>query len=55
MSYTALYRKFRPDAFDQVKGQEHFTETIKDEWDNPHHFIKIYNTARTAMVLKWHK
>ena len=20
-----------------------------------HHFIKIYNTARTAMVLKWHK
>ena len=39
----------------QVKGQEHFTETIKDEWDNAHHFIKIYNTARTAMVLKWHK
>ena len=39
----------------QVKGQEHFTETIKDEWDNDHHFIQIYNTARTAMVLKWHK
>ena len=31
------------------------TETIIDEWDNAHHFIKIYNTARTAMVLKWHK
>jgi 1,4-alpha-glucan branching enzyme len=39
----------------QTKGQEHFTETIIDEWDNPHHFIQIYNTARTAMVLKWHK
>jgi 1,4-alpha-glucan branching enzyme len=39
----------------QTKGQEHFTETIIDEWDNAHHFIKIYNTARTAMVLKWHK
>ena len=39
----------------QTKGQEHFTETIVDEWDNAHHFIKIYNTARTAMVLKWHK
>jgi 1,4-alpha-glucan branching enzyme len=39
----------------QTKGQEHFTETIMDEWDNAHHFIKIYNTARTAMVLKWHK
>ena len=39
----------------QVKGQEHFSETIKDEWGNPHHFIQIYNTARTAMVLKWHK
>ena len=39
----------------QTKGQEHFTETIVDEWDNPHYFIKIYNTARTAMVLKWNK
>ena len=39
----------------QVKGQEHFSETIKDEWGNPHHFIQIYNTARTALVLKWHK
>ena len=43
-------------GFDRhTKGQEHFTETIVDEWDNAHHFIKIYNTARTAMVLKWHK
>ena len=23
MSYTALYRKFRPQEFEDVKGQEH--------------------------------
>ena len=23
MSYTALYRKFRPDNFSDVKGQDH--------------------------------
>lgn len=39
----------------QTKGQEHFSETICDEEGNPHYFIRVYNTARTAMVLKWHK
>ena len=39
----------------QMKGQEHFSETVVDECGNAHYFIKIYNTARTAMVLKWHK
>ena len=39
----------------QVKGQEHFSETEVDEWGNAHYYIRIYNTARTAMVLKWHK
>ena len=28
MSYTALYRKFRPDNYNDVKGQEHFTTTL---------------------------
>ena len=27
MSYTALYRKFRPDNFDDVKGQDHIVTT----------------------------
>lgn len=28
MSYTALYRKFRPQSFDEVKGQEHIVTTL---------------------------
>ena len=28
MSYTALYRKFRPDNFDDVKGQDHIVTTL---------------------------
>lgn len=31
MSYVALYRKFRPDTFDEVKGQEHIVTTLKNQ------------------------
>ncbi|MCR5292198.1 MAG: DNA polymerase III subunit gamma/tau [Eubacterium sp.] len=31
MSYTALYRKYRPDTFDEVKGQEHIVTTIRNQ------------------------
>lgn len=31
MSYTALYRKFRPDNYDDVKGQEHITRTLANQ------------------------
>lgn len=31
MSYTALYRKFRPDNFSDVKGQEHIVTTLKNQ------------------------
>lgn len=31
MSYTALYRKFRPDNFYDVKGQEHIVTTLKNQ------------------------
>ena len=31
MSYTALYRKFRPDTFADVKGQEHIVTTLKNQ------------------------
>ena len=31
MSYTALYRKFRPLTFDQVKGQDHIVQTLKNQ------------------------
>lgn len=29
MSYQALYRKFRPDNFEDVKGQDHIVTTLK--------------------------
>ena len=29
MSYTALYRKFRPDSFQDVKGQDAIVRTLK--------------------------
>jgi len=29
--YTALYRKFRPDVFEDVKGQEHIVATLRNQ------------------------
>ncbi len=31
MAYVALYRKFRPDTFEEVKGQEHIVTTLKNQ------------------------
>lgn len=31
MSYTALYRKFRPECFDDVKGQDAIVTTLKNQ------------------------
>ena len=31
MSYTALYRKFRPTKFGEIVGQEHITRTLKNQ------------------------
>lgn len=31
MSYTALYRKFRPVSFDDVKGQDHIVTTLRNQ------------------------
>lgn len=31
MSYTALYRKWRPAAFEDVKGQDHIVQTLKNQ------------------------
>ena len=31
MSYTALYRKFRPGEFEDVKGQDHISTTLKNQ------------------------
>lgn len=34
MSYTALYRKFRPRTFDEVKGQDPIVTTLKNQIKN---------------------
>ncbi|MCF0229947.1 MAG: DNA polymerase III subunit gamma/tau, partial [Parasporobacterium sp.] len=34
MSYVALYRKFRPRTFDQVKGQDHIVRALKNQLAN---------------------
>ena len=31
MSYTALYRKFRPQNFNEIVGQDHITKTLKNQ------------------------
>ena len=31
MSYTALYRKFRPSTFEEIVGQEHITRTLRNQ------------------------
>jgi len=31
MSYTALYRKWRPAGFDDVRGQDHIVQTLKNQ------------------------
>lgn len=31
MSYTALYRKWRPVSFEEVKGQDHIVRTLKNQ------------------------
>ncbi len=34
MAYQALYRKYRPSTFSEVVGQEHITETLKNQLSN---------------------
>lgn len=31
MSYTALYRKWRPAVFEEVKGQDPIVKTLKNQ------------------------
>lgn len=34
MAYIALYRKWRPKVFEDIKGQEHITKTLKNQIKN---------------------
>lgn len=51
--YQALYRKWRPQTFDEVVGQEHITETLKNQVKSGHlsHayiFIGTRGTGKTT-------
>ena len=49
MSYTALYRKFRPSEFEDVKGQDHIVTTLQNQ-------IKAGRIGRGARVRRqWQK
>ncbi len=55
MSYTALYRKWRPDNFNDVKGQDHIVTTLKNqiESDRIGHaylFCGTRGTGKTTMA-----
>ena len=50
MSYQALYRKYRPQTFSDVVGQEHITETLKNELSagKVSACVSVYGNARNG-------
>lgn len=50
MSYVALYRKFRPGTFDEVKGQDHVVTTLKNQFahDRVGHAYLLCGTRGTG-------
>ncbi|MCC8052213.1 MAG: DNA polymerase III subunit gamma/tau [Clostridiales bacterium] len=55
MSYTALYRKFRPATFDEVKGQEHIVKTLRnqiraDRMGHAYLFCGTRGTGKTSVA-----
>ena len=55
MSYVALYRKFRPPVFEDVKGQDHIITTLKnqirsDRVGHAYLFCGTRGTGKTSVV-----
>ncbi|MCR5097398.1 MAG: DNA polymerase III subunit gamma/tau [Lachnospiraceae bacterium] len=55
MSYMALYRKFRPREFSEVKGQDHIVSTLKnqiktDRIGHAYLFVGTRGTGKTTMA-----
>ena len=55
MSYMALYRKWRPDVFDEVKGQEHIVraltnQIVHDRIAHAYLFCGTRGTGKTTMA-----
>ncbi len=55
MSYVALYRKFRPSTFDEVKGQDHVVKTLRnqvitDRLQHAYLFCGTRGTGKTSVA-----
>ncbi len=50
MSYTALYRKFRPDNFADVKGQDHIVTTLTNQIMPIVSDTRIFSAVRVVPV-----
>ena len=55
MSYMALYRKWRPGEFDEVKGQDHIVRTLKyqivnDRIGHAYLFCGTRGTGKTTIA-----
>ena len=60
MSYTALYRKFRPDNFADVKGQDHIVTTLTNQIKHnrighAYLFCGTRGTGKTTVAKFWQK
>ena len=60
MSYQALYRKFRPQEFEDVKGQEHIVTTLKnqikaDRIGHAYLFCGTRGTGKTTVAKRFAK
>lgn len=50
MSYTALYRKWRPETFSEVKGQDAIVKTLKNQVATSHTAMHIFSTVQEVPV-----
>lgn len=55
MSYTALYRKWRPRVFEDVKGQDHIVKTLKNQiitgrYSHTYLFCGTRGTGKTTVA-----
>ena len=58
MSYQALYRKWRPDTFEDVKGQDHIVTTLKnqilaDRIGHAYLFCGTRGTGKTSVAKRY--
>lgn len=55
MSYTALYRKWRPTSFEEVRGQDHIVKTLKNQINSgrighAYLFCGTHGTGKTSIA-----